>query len=621
MADTITVNGTPYSPLDFLLGDADKLAFEAKDLPTKSVINVSRARAIHTHNQSTPSSSASLTTYTATRTLSRSKRKVMYTVSGEVVAIAATVAAVAIIGGPVTWAVVGGAALAAAVGIAASYALKKAIRGTRAYYYTKMYITEENGRKSFVHSHEALNGIRYILKKRNVSAISDDVKELWKAIGEYNKRKGKPIGSCRDALELAYWYDRVWYLHERLADEMDLFIQYYNYLHEELNKAFVTDKSALNKANAANAIRKIHSWVNKDYQQHHKNVCGSSFIHGTCYAHVGGKSKKPKISTFFDLSGTHYRKPAIRLWMDAVHMSKTGENSIASYDPPTLFAEVYKIFREITDNPENPLLDQNRLAPSALSSNLSGLPDSTTFGTESGSGSDSGTPINLGDQDSLMGTGSRVAVSGANRVLATGLGTSGGVVTQLQSVVPVVSQSLSTAAATSATSGGLSAVVMIPLQVAGEIKNLQIELQALEQQLKQPIAQMDVEKMMTSLRTLLKDGNVFEKCVDEIIKILKYHEEFKVANEATTPSCEGAFELAYRIVKTVKHFKVLQNYMPFFELFARIALNMNTQVAAIQNDKPYEQLTSDITLWFNTPANHANCKDSGLCYHGIEDPI
>ena len=161
-------------------------------------------------------------------------------------------------------------------------------------------------------------------------------------------------------------------------------------------------------------------------------------------------------------------------------------------------------------------------------------------------------------------------------------------------------------------------MVMVPVQVVGEIKNLRDELQSLEHELRQPIGQMDVEKMMTALRTLLKDGNIFEKCVDEIIKILKYHEEFKAANEAATMSCNVAFELAYRIVKTVKHFDTLKKYMPIFELFARIALNMNTMVNTIQTEKPYERLTADVAAWFNTAANHSNCTSSGVCYHGTE---
>lgn len=614
--DKITVNGQEYSPLDFLLGDADKYAYEAKDLPSKTAITVSRATAIQTHSQSTSSANTSLTSYTATRQLSRSKRKVMYTVSGPVVAVAATVAAVAIIGGPITWALVGGAALAAAAGVAASYALKKIIRNTRAYYYTKMYITIKDGRKSFVHSHDALNGVRFILKKRSVSAISDDVRELWKAIAQYNTRKNKPIGSCRDALELAYWYNRVWYLHERLADEMDLFIQYYYYLHEELEKAFVTDSSALNKENAAKAIKKINAWVSKNYDPHHKTVCGKGILHDTCYAHVGGKSKKPKVSTSWTLN-EKARKANNRLWMDAIHISNTGENSISSYDAVKLYAEKIKLFEEITDKPDEPLLDQARLAPTTMSLNLMDLQQGTSLGTSSGSDASPRT-VNFGSTD-LTETSGRVTGGLIGGGVSIGLGTAGSVATQLQSIVPVVTQSLGTAAATSATGGGLSAVVMIPLQAYGDIKNIQNELQSLEHELKRPIAQMDVEKMMISLRTLLKDGNIFEKCVDEIIKILKYHEEFKAANEAEQPTCGIAFELAYRIVKTVKHFKVLQQYMPIYELFARIALNINSQVDAIQKDKSYEQLTSDITTWFSNAANHSNCKNSGLCYHGIED--
>jgi len=178
---------------------------------------------------------------------------------------------------------------------------------------------------------------------------------------------------------------------------------------------------------------------------------------------------------------------------------------------------------------------------------------------------------------------------------------------------------LGTAAVNSVASGTLSATVMVSLQVATEIKNIQIELQSLDQQLKLPVGQMDVEKMMTALRTLLKDANFFEKCVNEIVKILRYHEEFKAANEATGDmTCERAFELAYRIVKTVKHFKQLQKYMPFFELFAQVALNVNGQVDSIHTYMPYSQLTTNIATWFNVPGNHTNCKNSGLCYHGVE---
>ncbi len=600
MPDKISINGQEYSPLDFLLGDADKYAFEARELPTKAPITESHARQILAHNSSTSTARTALTSGTTSRQISRSKRKVMYTLSGPMVGVAATVAVVAIAGGPVTWVLVGGAAAAAAAGVVASYALKKIIRNTRAYYYTKMYITVKDGKKSFEHSHEALNGIRYVLKKRSVSAIADDVKELWKAINQYNRLKNQPVSSCRDALELAYWYDRVWYLHERLADEMDLFVQFCNYLRNELTKALVTDPSALNKENAGLAIRKINAWVNKNYDPHHKTVCGRATIHDTCYSHVGGKSKKPKVYTSWTLS-EKARKASNRIWMDAIHTCNHGENSISSYDAEKLYAEKIKIFQQITDNPSDPLFNQ---------SHLSNLGPASVFEGDSSSSAP--------NADNLMDTGARVTGALINRTLATGIGTSGAVVSQLQSIVPVATQSLATAAATSASSGGLSAVVMVPVQVLGEMKNLSIELQSLEHELRRPIGQMDVEKMVTALRTLLKDGNVFEKCVDEIIKILKYHEEFKVANEAATMTCNVAFELAYRIVKTAKHFEVLKKYMPILEFFGRIALNMNTMVNTIQTDKPYERLTADITTWFNTPANHSNCKNSGICYHGVE---
>lgn len=600
MADKISINGKEYSPLDFLLGDADKYAYEAKEIPTKPAITVSHARQIHAHNTSTSTASTALSSGRASRQLSRSKRKVMYTLSGPMVGVAATVAIVAIAGGPITWVLVGGAAAAAAAGVAASYALKKIIRNTRAYYYTKMYITIKDGKKSFEHSHDALNGIRYVLKKRSVSAIADDIKELWKAIGQYNTRKSQPIGSCRDALELAYWYDRVWYLHERLADEMDLFVQFCNYLREELNKALVTDPSALNKVNAGLAIRKINEWVNKDYVLHHKTVCGRATIHDTCYSHVGGKSKKPKIFTSWTLS-EKARKASNRIWMDAIHICNNGESSISSYDAQKLYAEKIKIFQQITDNPNEPLFNQ---------SHLSNLGPSSVFEGQGGGSSAGG--------DGMMDTGARVTGAVISRTLATGIGTGGAVVSQLQSLMPVAAQSLASAATTSASSGGLSAAVMIPVQVLGEMKNLSIELQSLEHELRRPIGQMDVEKMVTALRTLLKDGNVFEKCVDEIIKILKYHEEFKAANEAASMTCDVAFELAYRIVKTVKHYDVLKKYMPILELFGRIALNMNTMVNTIQTDKPYDRLTADITAWFNTEVNHTNCKNSGICYHGME---
>ncbi len=613
MADIIKINGQSFVPLDFLFGDADRHAFQARDLPAKANVSVKAAEDIVKYGKSATALAAS-NSGTVSRQLSHSKRKVVYTLSGPMVGVAVGVAIAAIAGGPVTLVIVGGLAVSAALAAVVGYTVKKVLRNTRAYYYEKMYITTRDGRKSFVHSHDALNGVRFVLKKRSVSVIADDVKDLAEAIREYKIRKNQSMTSCRDALELTYWYNRVYYLHERMNQEMSLFIQFYYYLHQELNTAFIDGPDALNNENAGKAIREINAWLSKPYAEH-KKTCGSGFIHGTCYAlGSSGKAVKPKITVFSSLT-EGARKPSNRLWADAIHQCKYGESAVtAAYDSQALYAEKIELFETLTDH-DTDAFDLSTLKPEGISAKLKGLAHTDTMGVyrHMHPSNTHTTAEQLGDPSE---TSSRVTGTLIKTAITTGIGTSGAVLKQV--IVPVATQSAGSAAATAGLSGGAGALVMVPLTVVGEVKNLQNEAAALEIELSKPVSNMDIGKMMTALRTLLKDGNVFEKTVDEIIKILKYYEEFHAACSTPQHNCEQAFEKAYRIVKAVKHFKVLQQYMPLYELFARIALNLNNQVDGIQKDNSYEALTGKVKVWFDVSANHANCANSGLCYHGIE---
>lgn len=613
MADTIKIDGRDFAEIDFLFGDADRYAFQAKKLPATSNVSAKAAGDIVKYDNSTTKlakSSSSL----ASRQLSHSKRKVVYTLSGPMVGVAAGIAVIAIGGGPVTWVIVGGIAVTAALAGVAGYAVKKVLRNTRAYYYNKMYITTRDGRTTFLQSHDALNGVRFVLKKRSLSVIADDVSDLAEAIGEYKIRKSQSMTSCRDALELAYWYNRVYYLHERMNEEMSLFIQFYYYLHQELNTAFIDGPDALNNENSGKAIRDINKWLSQPYLEH-KKTCGKSFIHGTCYAlDSNGKAVKPKITVFSSLA-EGARKPSNRLWADAIHQCTHGESTVmAKYDSQALYAEKIKLFETLTDS-HTEAFDLSTLKPEGISSKLADLAHTDTMGTYRHMH-----PSNTNTTAEALKDYSEASGRAVNTIIkttvTTGIGTSGAVLRQV--IVPVATQSAGDAAASAGLSGGLSAAVMIPLTVAGEVKNLKNEAAALEVELAKPVTNMDIRKMMTALRTLLKDGSVFEKTVDEVIKILKYHEEFHAACSASEINCEQSFEKAYRIVKAVKHFKVLQQYMPLYELFARIALNLNNQVDSIQKEASYEALTGNIKSWFDLGTSHANCADSGLCYHGIE---
>ena len=559
MDDTIKINGQSFVPLDFLFGDADRYAFQAKDLPAKANVSVKAAGDLVKYGNSTTALATS-NSGTASRQLSHSKRKVVYTLSGPMVGVAVGVAIGAIAGGPVTLVIVGGLAVSAALAAVAGYAVKKVLRNTRAYYYEKMYITTRDGRKSFVHSHDALNGVRFVLKKRSVSVIADDVKDLAEAIREYKIRKNQSMTSCRDALELTYWYNRVYYLHERMNQEMSLFIQFYYYLHQELNTAFIDGPDALNNENAGKAIREINAWLSKPYSEH-KKTCDSGFIHGTCYAlGSNGKAVKPKITVFSSLA-EGARKPSNRLWADAIHQCKQGESSVtATYDSQALYAEKIELFGTLTDQ-NTDAFDLSTLKPEGLNAKLKDLAHTDTMGTYRHM-HPSNTHTTTEQLDDYSETSTRVTGTLIKTAVTTGIGTSGAVLKQV--IVPVVTQSAGGAAATAGLSGGASALVMIPLTVVGEVKNLKNEAAALEIELSKPVSNMDIGKMMTALRTLLKDGNVFEKTVDEIIKILKYYEEFHAAYGTPQQNCEQAFEKAYRIVKTVKHFKVLQQYMPLY---------------------------------------------------------
>ena len=565
-----------FTEVDFLLDDADRYASESKDLPAKIKMLTLTSELVKRgirRNEFSIDKFAASTVGTVTNQVDHSKRKIIYTLAGPIVGFAAGV----VVGGPVTWVAFGTAVAAAAVG----YTARKLLRNTRALIYEYKYITTTDKGKSFKESHEALEGVRYFLQKRSISAIANDVKELTAAIREYNIRKNSAINSCRMALELTYWYNRVDLLHDRIKKELLLFEQFYDYIFQEINAVFNKEGNALNKENIFKQVDEIKKWLDKPHAEHHP-TCSIGNIHGYCYAlDRNGEAVRPKITVFSSLTADE-RNPNVRLWKDAMHQCINGENSIALYKPTFLKNELEKLVKRL-------------LGSNAVSFDVSTLK----------TGIDKSYDYSQFENRALK--------SGMKSAVLIGAGTGSNVLMKM--VRPVIGEAIGHVATTAAASGGLAALVTSPLTVAGDVINLRNETATLTVELNKPVTDMDIEKMMTALRTLLKDGNVFENTVNEVIKILKYFEEFKAVS-GPPQNCEQAFEKAYRIMKIDKHFKILQQNMPLYELFSRIAIDLNKKVDAMKEETSREALKEKVKLWIDVNSNHMNCGHSGVCYHG-----
>ncbi len=655
-----------------LISQVAKLSQEGKTLPTGADLEKA-AKAAGTFDVNSTVTAQS-TSYELGKRANRSKRKMFFTAAGPAVAIGVT----ALAGGPVTWVVVGGALVGAAIGIG----MKKAWRNARAAYYESQYLKKVGDRWVFKDDKSALDGVRYVLKKKKLSKISDDVKELFEAIQEYEKRRGKPLTSCRKAAELAYWYHRVGDLAGRLQEHFECFEQFYDFVVDRLDHSMRTSTehdAAMSDANIEKALCKVHRWVNLEKAEHDRAKCTArsdsdgahrrAFPHNCCYAHnSSGKAVAPMVSTSTTLTLT-LRRQFIRLLNDAAYRCAHGESmAVASYTD-----ERGSVQRKLdgtcildltgSDAPHTPraltttkiLWDKlglitperiglprrgqditwpdaepaptmaTRSAPTSVEELVA--PSSsrpTTASLLTSPSSTRTTRPNLlasGSQSKPQvdeGLGGRMGGSAIGSTIGSGVGfgVTQARVAALQGGSTVLPEMAKNAIVTGSTSG--AGLVLALIQACCDALNLRNEAAALREELAKPdLGEVNMERVMTALRTLLKDG-VFETGINEAAKMIEYGHEFAKAMRVSVGSmhCAAAWELVYRPLKAIKHLDELNKHLPLISMFASIATALCEQ-ADYYEGRDALRIAEVVKVWMDD-GDHSCCKTSSgkrdICY-------
>ena len=586
-----------------------------------------------------------LSTTSRSAQVSRSKRKIAFTLSGPVVGIGLGIAGLAvgaaIAAGPFGVGAVVALAITAVVAAAAAYAFKKGWRNARAAFYANRYVQRDyRGGFVFNNTKAALNGVRYVIQKRELSRIADDIKELHTAIKSFEDQERKGVNCCQDAAELVYKYHRVHLLITPIEEHLELFRSFYDYMVKELNGALHgtgehAKQNPLSDANIYGALRMAHAHVCD--AKHDSNRCLTLELKGIdesehasagldvlspndipkiCYKHdSSGKPRKPMVSTLRSLN-EEQRRPFVRLVNDAYYITHHGEHSaMAAYSDER--EAVKKLFPGIKFDEffgpcgdEVPLLrlPPLRPAPSESWGSVEGRTLAETgVAPETQEGADSGSWV-------LRGLGAEAGKQVGIRPGAIGFAVA-------REAALSGSSQLGAVAASSAASGGISAagsIVMSIAQAAVEAKNLKNELQAVAEEVGKRFEEMNVERLMTGLRTILKDGKFFEKCVDEVGKMLLYQKEFSWAVEKSKSgiTCGLAYEMVYRILKAYKHFVLLAAYIPFLKQFRDLAVAILDKAKEL-DEAEESRVNSVVKRWVGRE-DHSNCKGKGLCYGGMD---
>jgi len=218
--------------------------------------------------------------------------------------------------------------------------------------------------------------------------------------------------------------------------------------------------------------------------------------------------------------------------------------------------------------------------------------------------------------------GKRVGKQVGTSLLGTGVGISRKVGVDL--ITHTTTQQLVQGVVTSGTSGGF-ALALALIQAATDALNLRAEAKALRDELaKKKLDDMDIQRFMTALRTIMKDGSVFEKCVDQVGKLVEYHKEFGKAfrlatglerpNREPDMDCSVAFELVYRVLKAVKHLDEMNKYLPIVSLYASFTQAMLWLAEDYEEEDPLQA----VDAWLDN-GNHEACVDGkgnpDLCYN------
>ncbi|HVY60346.1 MAG TPA: hypothetical protein VHF22_01780 [Planctomycetota bacterium] len=150
--------------------------------------------------------------------------------------------------------------------------------------------------------------------------------------------------------------------------------------------------------------------------------------------------------------------------------------------------------------------------------------------------------------------------------------------------------------------------------------NAKKEREALAKELEKAPDERDLSKMMTSLRTLLKDEHKFEEFAGQFSKVVMHLNRFNELNKKDKlASCEEAYDLAVAMFEVKKHLDKGRENEQLLDLFSQIVTAM-VSLCRPDGENGHDGLEKDldkaIDQWLTShPKKH--CPE-GVCYQRVE---
>jgi hypothetical protein len=533
--------------------------------------------------------------------VNRNKRAMMYTLSGPAFAYAGAGVAGLLVGAtnPFGWAV----AASAVAGWALWKDSYKIWRNARAGWL---------GQKGMTAIREVLDGertlkelkktdierARFWLQKRRISKVSDDCKVAFERVQALNKVANPK--ACCDACLLVSEYFKLGKIGGILVNDVAEFRAFDNWRQQALS---YVAREFTPKA-VCQALHKIADQVWKPGKHSCKKIC---------YSALSWKPEKSKIKE--KGAPAYYTSPFGRVLLDAANrvvMGKLGSKFKYSYEiygQVVGFAETFGMYEAkfggpdgertmlTTGYPKHPkgkigsalakIAQQNKSV--FQTTDLSPLSWATTSMAQSGAL----VPIK---QEVAKAVGHKFIDGLSEGAYASIMNTAQGLATGGGGAI------------------GWAADAIFHKLVDGA--NTWLEKRALKQEMAKEMAQRDLSRTMTSLRTLLKGEGKFEEFGTQFGKVIEHLNAFIDLNaKAKLSNCDEAYDLAFHMFEVQKHIEKAADSQLLLNHYAEIV----EVLFFICSEDDYTELgdlvEKSVTDWLT---KHPKKQCKGVCYHPAE---
>ncbi len=534
----------------------------------------------------------------------RNKRKMLYTLSGPAFAYAGAGVAGLLLGAtnPFGWAALG----AAATGWAIGKCTKKAWRAFRANLialpHMKALETAVAGQKNTKVTWDNVNQSRFWIQKKKLSAISDTGKLIFEAAQVFNKPI-KPT-SCYDVCKFAAGYYRMAELSGKLAKDATEFLAFDLWVKRILH--ILDEQYTPEKISQAFHRICLQTWGAR-------HSCS-----GTCYEKLGATSlKNPEKSATLGMfrAPNLYYNPFGRVLLDAMNRVDSGSMTSKINYKYDLYKKVidFAQFAKLYDSSVGGKLDIPVMA-------LTGYPDQPAIthpvAAALWKAAESDGKVKKGAVAPFMSGGFGSAGAAAKAAVAKELGKKSfdqlgdGAYDAATNIV--ISYGM--------VGGGAGGAILDKIfQGVIDWANKSLEVKALQKELDKELSKRDLGKMLTSLRTLLKDEGKFEVFGEQFAKVTVWLDKYlTLMRQDKLKNCQEAYDLAVAIFEIKKHFEKASESLVLLTLFSDIVDTM-----CLITHPDYLEIIEDTVAkaagdWLSA---HPRKMCKGVCYHPTESEL